>query len=536
MPLNQKQLKLRNKYAYVDIAEDEFLLLYEKAKNSKNVEASFDAIMLSYLKVYMDSNMMLNYLKMLNIHEKTKKQDAIKKIGSLFQLLDTLERDLKQEEIEELLKETNIDYLLKKCFQNEKSKQDASFQNLYQNSNSFRMLCEAYQEKNNLDLEEIEEVKEEEFEKIVGEYEGKLDDPVHMYLKEIGKVHLLEAEEVIKLAKEKESEKEEIREAAKKKLAEANLRLVVSIAKRYTNRGVDFLDLIEEGNLGLITAVEKFDYRKGFKFSTYATPWIYREIKNALGNQSRTIRIPLHKNRELDKMNGFRNEYLRTYGVDPEDEIIAQYMDISVDDVKNLKEISQELVSLDKTVGNDESNCLKDFIEDENANIENEVMFSLLRNDLNSIMNCLTERERQVIEYRFGLKDGRKRTLKEVGKIFNVTRERIRQLEIRALKKLGNPQNKRKLEGYVEFSSVFYRNCQEEKLNLIKASLYNTFYSGYGRMVTKTQLVSIIDEVVIDENVSKEEYSDEIKRRVLYSIEETYQRKRAYVKASKNVS
>ncbi len=515
-----------------------FLLLYNKAKETENVEDAFDSIMLEYLKIYMDCNIMLNYLKMLHIHEKSKKKDIIKKIGSLFQLLDTLERDLKEEEIEELLKESNIAILLQSCFQNKKCKQDASFQSLYQNSDSFKILCEVYQEKNGLEeTEEIEEVKEEEFTKIMEEYEGKLDDPVHMYLKEIGAVPLLTAEEEVSLAKEIENAKENAdKQELIKKFASANLRLVVSIAKRYVGRGLEFLDLIQYGNLGLMTAVERFDYHKGCKFSTYATHWIYREVKNALGNQSRMIRIPYHKNAALEHLNRIKSEHLRTYGTEPTDEVIAEKMEISVDEVKNLKEISKDLVSLDKVVGDDESNSLKDLIEDENANTANEAMLSSLRNDLGTIMNCLTERERQVIYYRFGLDRGYKRTLVEVGKILDVTRERVRQLEAKALGKLRTPQNKRKMEGYIEFSSPIQKQYQQEKLNLMKASLYNEFNDYYGRMISKTCLVAIIDEIVIDENVLKEEYGEEIKKRVLYSIEERYQKERSYHRARKIVS
>lgn len=277
-----------------------------------------------------------------------------------------------------------------------------------------------------------------------------IEDPVRMYLKEIGKVPLLSAEEEIELAKRMEDGDED----AKKKLAEANLRLVVSIAKRYVGRGMLFLDLIQEGNLGLIKAVEKFDYRKGYKFSTYATWWIRQAITRAIADQARTIRIPVHMVETINKLIRVSRQLLQELGREPLPEEIAEEMDIPVERVREILKISQEPVSLETPIGEEEDSHLGDFIQDENVPVPAEAAaFTLLKEQLVDVLGTLTEREQKVLRLRFGLDDGRARTLEEVGKEFKVTRERIRQIEAKALRKLRHPSRSRKLKDYLEDNS-----------------------------------------------------------------------------------
>ncbi|MCD8108969.1 MAG: RNA polymerase sigma factor RpoD [Clostridiales bacterium] len=341
-----------------------------------------------------------------------------------------------------------------------------------------------------IDTEEAENIDVEEeidLEKIdLSVPDGvSLEDPVRMYLKEIGKVPLLNAEEEISLAKEMEAginaseeierletelaqasedEKEEIRSEiaalkkvadsgadAKKRLAEANLRLVVSIAKRYVGRGMLFLDLIQEGNLGLIKAVEKFDYKKGYKFSTYATWWIRQAITRAIADQARTIRIPVHMVETINKLIRVSRQLLQELGREPTPEEIAEEMNMPVERVREILKISQEPVSLETPIGEEEDSHLGDFIQDDNVPIPADAAaFTLLKEQLVEVLGTLTEREQKVLRLRFGLDDGRARTLEEVGKEFNVTRERIRQIEAKALRKLRHPSRSRKLKDYLD--------------------------------------------------------------------------------------
>jgi len=274
-----------------------------------------------------------------------------------------------------------------------------------------------------------------------------IEDPVRMYLKEIGKVPLLSAEEEIDLAR-RMSEGDE---SAKKRLAEANLRLVVSIAKRYVGRGMLFLDLIQEGNLGLIKAVEKFDYQKGFKFSTYATWWIRQAITRAIADQARTIRIPVHMVETINKLIRVSRQLLQELGREPLPEEIAKELDMPVDRVREILKISQEPVSLETPIGEEEDSHLGDFIQDDNVPVPAEAAAAtLLKEQLNEVLDTLTDREQKVLRLRFGMNDGRARTLEEVGKEFDVTRERIRQIEAKALRKLRHPSRSRKLRDYLD--------------------------------------------------------------------------------------
>ena len=302
---------------------------------------------------------------------------------------------------------------------------------------------------NDMDMDGMEDEEEVELDKIdLSVPEGvSIEDPVRMYLKEIGKVSLLSADEEIELAKRMEKGDE----AAKKRLAEANLRLVVSIAKRYVGRGMLFLDLIQEGNLGLIKAVEKFDYRKGYKFSTYATWWIRQAITRAIADQARTIRIPVHMVETINKLIRVSRQLLQELGREPTPEEIAEEMDMPVDRVREILKISQEPVSLETPIGEEEDSHLGDFIQDDNVPVPADAAaFTLLKEQLVEVLSTLTDREQKVLRLRFGLDDGRARTLEEVGKEFNVTRERIRQIEAKALRKLRHPSRSRKLKDYLD--------------------------------------------------------------------------------------
>ena len=274
-----------------------------------------------------------------------------------------------------------------------------------------------------------------------------IEDPVRMYLKEIGKVPLLTADEEVELAKRMADGDED----AKKRLAEANLRLVVSIAKRYVGRGMLFLDLIQEGNLGLIKAVEKFDYHKGFKFSTYATWWIRQAITRAIADQARTIRIPVHMVETINKLIRVSRQLLQELGREPTPEEIAAQLDMPVDRVREILKISQEPVSLETPIGEEEDSHLGDFIQDDNVPVPAEAAAqTLLKEQLDEVLDTLTEREQKVLRLRFGMNDGRARTLEEVGKEFDVTRERIRQIEAKALRKLRHPSRSRILRDYLD--------------------------------------------------------------------------------------
>ena len=317
-------------------------------------------------------------------------------------------------------------------------------------------------EQNNVDVLRITEEDDVDDEEIILTEEDEVDmenidlsvpdgvsieDPVRMYLKEIGKVPLLSAEEEIELAQKMELGDQD----AKKRLAEANLRLVVSIAKRYVGRGMLFLDLIQEGNLGLIKAVEKFDYRKGYKFSTYATWWIRQAITRAIADQARTIRIPVHMVETINKLIRVSRQLLQELGREPTPEEIAEEMSLPVERVREILKISQEPVSLETPIGEEEDSHLGDFIQDDNVPVPADAAaFTLLKEQLVEVLGTLTDREQKVLRLRFGLDDGRARTLEEVGKEFNVTRERIRQIEVKALRKLRHPSRSRKLKDYLD--------------------------------------------------------------------------------------
>lgn len=332
------------------------------------------------------------------------------------------------------------------------------FQDMELNADQFEKILDVLEQKNidvlritdddeeDIILDDEDEIEVETIDLSIPDG-ANIEDPVRLYLKEIGKVPLLSAEEEIELAKRMELGDAE----AKKRLAEANLRLVVSIAKRYVGRGMLFLDLIQEGNLGLIKAVEKFDYRKGYKFSTYATWWIRQAITRAIADQARTIRIPVHMVETINKLIRVSRQLLQELGREPLPEEIAKEMNMPVERVREILKISQEPVSLETPIGEEEDSHLGDFIQDDNVPVPADAAaFTLLKEQLVEVLGTLTEREQKVLRLRFGLDDGRARTLEEVGKVFNVTRERIRQIEAKALRKLRHPSRSRKLKDYLD--------------------------------------------------------------------------------------
>ena len=291
---------------------------------------------------------------------------------------------------------------------------------------------------------EAEKAKKEE---MIAPPGVKINDPVRMYLKEIGRVDLLSAAEEVSLAKRIEAGED----LAKQELAEANLRLVVSIAKRYVGRGMSFLDLIQEGNMGLMKAVEKFDYEKGFKFSTYATWWIRQAITRAIADQARTIRIPVHMVETINKLVRIQRQLLQDLGREPTPEEIGAEMDLPTEKVRDILKISQEPVSLETPIGEEDDSHLGDFIEDDRATSPSDnAAYELLKNELEDVLDTLTDREENVLRLRFGLDDGRQRTLEDVGKVFGVTRERIRQIEAKALRKLRHPSRSKQLKDFLE--------------------------------------------------------------------------------------
>ncbi|KIQ94790.1 Sigma-A [Anoxybacillus thermarum] len=317
------------------------------------------------------------------------------------------------------------------------------------NEQGIEVVGESDLDEADLDDPDFDDLKDEEFDlNDLSVPPGvKINDPVRMYLKEIGRVPLLSAEEEIELAKRIEQGDEE----AKRRLAEANLRLVVSIAKRYVGRGMLFLDLIQEGNMGLIKAVEKFDYRKGYKFSTYATWWIRQAITRAIADQARTIRIPVHMVETINKLIRVQRQLLQDLGREPSPEEIAEEMDLTPEKVREILKIAQEPVSLETPIGEEDDSHLGDFIEDQDATSPAEhAAYELLKEQLEDVLDTLTDREENVLRLRFGLDDGRTRTLEEVGKVFGVTRERIRQIEAKALRKLRHPSRSKRLKDFLE--------------------------------------------------------------------------------------
>ncbi|WP_179395458.1 RNA polymerase sigma factor RpoD [Lacticaseibacillus absianus] len=321
---------------------------------------------------------------------------------------------------------------------------DELMQNLEDNGIS---IVDANGDPSELSLKKEKKISKKELSDMSAPSGIKINDPVRMYLKEIGRVSLLTADEEVALALKIEQGDQE----AKQRLAEANLRLVVSIAKRYVGRGMQFLDLIQEGNMGLMKAVEKFDYRKGFKFSTYATWWIRQAITRAIADQARTIRIPVHMVETINKLIRIQRQLLQDLGREPTPEEIGAEMDMPTDKVREILKIAQEPVSLETPIGEEDDSHLGDFIEDQDATSpEDHASYELLKEQLESVLDTLTDREENVLRLRFGLDDGRTRTLEEVGKVFGVTRERIRQIEAKALRKLRHPSRSKQLKDFLE--------------------------------------------------------------------------------------
>lgn len=364
----------------------------------------------------------------------SQQQQFLAKLGELLEVAKKKKNMLEYQEISEYFKDMNLGA--------------EQFEEIleFMEAHSIDVLRISDDDDEDILLDDEDEVEVEQIDLSVPDGVS-IEDPVRMYLKEIGKVPLLSAEEEIELAKRMELGDMD----AKKRLAEANLRLVVSIAKRYVGRGMLFLDLIQEGNLGLIKAVEKFDYRKGYKFSTYATWWIRQAITRAIADQARTIRIPVHMVETINKLIRVSRQLLQELGREPTPEEIAAEMNMPVERVREILKISQEPVSLETPIGEEEDSHLGDFIQDDNVPVPADAAaFTLLKEQLEEVLSTLTEREKKVLTLRFGLEDGRARTLEEVGREFNVTRERIRQIEAKALRKLRHPSRSRKLKDYLE--------------------------------------------------------------------------------------
>ena len=375
-----------------------------------------------------------------------------KKIGEEMENQEKLEemKDVKVEKKDEKLDAEKVQEIVKKA----KAKGKITYEELAKelentNPDQIDKVFDAFEEMGvNIDIDDLKEVENLKLDEITEtSYEGiSVDDPVRMYLREIGKIPLLSYDKELELAKRILEGDEE----AKQELAEANLRLVVSIAKKYVGRGMLFLDLIQEGNMGLIKAVEKFDYTKGFKFSTYATWWIRQAITRAIADQARTIRIPVHMVETINKLIRTSRNLLQQMGREPTPEEIAKEMEIPVEKVVEIQKIAQDPVSLETPIGEEEDSHLGDFIQDEDSPAPHDAAsYTLLKEQLEEVMNTLTPREAKVLKLRFGLEDGKSRTLEEVGKEFNVTRERIRQIEAKALRKLRHPSRSKKLRDYM---------------------------------------------------------------------------------------
>ena len=452
MALDKNQKKLWDLYSYIEISEEEFLILYDLARKEKDLKSAFHELMMKYVKTYMNFENIKKYIKKLNIDINQSSLTLAKKIRPLFQLLDKIEYTFSEKEKELLLEEPLFKNLFE-TFSKKSTLKKEDFIKIHRESKSFMELCEAFFEKKDLfiNLEDIEEISDEDFEKIQEEYEKNeipINNPVLMYLREIGCIPLLNANEE-KFLTEKCSLGDE---EAKKKLVEANLRLVVSIAYRYVGHRLSFLDLIQYGNVGLMKAVDKFDYNKGFMFSTYATWCIRQAITRALTDQARIIRIPANKVETINKMARIQRQLTLELNREPSEEEVAKKMGISVEKVREVIKISQDPVSLETPIGEEEDSHLGDFVPDASSMTPEEYATNeILKEEIRAVLETLQEREQEVLELRFGLVDGTSHTLEEVGKRFNVTRERIRQIEAKALRKLSYPSRAKKLKDYIDF-------------------------------------------------------------------------------------
>lgn len=476
MALNKEQQALRDSYQFVNISEEEFIELYRRAKNTETkTKEAFDKEMHSYLENNIDTKTMENFISNLKINPKSKPIKIKQSLNSFFSFLESIEYTLTNENAKELLKLPIFQSLFAQVFEENTMNSDKLTEEIGDNTN-YEILIDMYMEENNIITKEEEDFDAENMEEVelLSEEEMlsgvSIEDPVRMYLKEIGRHPLLNATEELELTKsiaehskklegyyklqEEKEEKfyqeqiellEEQITKEKKKMTEANLRLVVSIAKRYVGRGMLFLDLIQEGNLGLIKAIDKYDYKKGYKFSTYANWWIRQAMTRAIADQARTIRIPVHMVDTINKLIRTQKALSQQLGREATPKEIAEEMGLKEKRVEKILKYAQEPVSLDKPVGEEEDGFLGDFVPDEEANFIDTILLNQIKEMLEKYgLSSLTTREEKVIRLRFGLDDGKARTLEEVGKEFHVTRERIRQIEAKALKKLRHPSKTKK--------------------------------------------------------------------------------------------
>lgn len=487
--LTNSQIQLKQKYSYIEISDTDFLVIYELAKEEKDFKTSFHKLMLEYIKQNMDILAIIKYLNKLKINKNLSIQLIFNRLNSLFKLLEQLEYSLSEEEVLILLKQPLINNVLKRYFK-------TSLNHEIENDYNFMNLCNKYQEQSDgeFDLKEYSSISLEDFDSIMCELEkSKIKDSVKMYLLEIKQKPLLSYEEEIKLASKISLGDKE----AKKRFIESNLRLVVSIAKRYVNKGMDFLDIIQEGNLGLIKAIDIYDYKKGFKFSTYAYFWIVRYIQLSFANQKRAIRIPISKVDKIFKMQKIRDNFIKNYGYMPSISELAYEMALSEDEVNKLILCSKDIESLDETLDDDSNTTLKDLIVDETTDIEEITLINSSYAKINEALKILKPREKDIIIRRFGLDNGgKKRTLKQVSKQFNISSERIRQLEERSLKYV---------KMYLE-NKPAKESLKQLKINLIAEKLFNELYKIYHIVLSKEVLNKIIYFTIENNKLKEEEY------------------------------
>ncbi len=440
MALTEEEIMYRRKYHYVKMPDAVFKKIFSEAKKGDNTADTLHAYMMNYVKKNLDFDTILSYIKTLRIKEETPTDKKMEKLGGFFALLKMAEYSLKEEEIDVLLNMPLFNQVL--AYWQKEGKKGQFF---YTEDPNFKAINEAYI---SLHTSVSEEELLKDFETIEQKYGDnvQIEDSLKLYLLDIGKYSLLTKEEEVELSKRKDFGDKE----AKTKLAEHNLRLVVSIAKHYLGRGLSFQDLIQEGNEGLLRAVERFDYRKGYRFSTYATWWIRQSITRAIADKGRTIRIPVHLNEFINKLNKAKKNLTHELTREPTNEELAVYLGVPKDKIESAFRLNENTVSLEIMVGEDEDTALEDFVADENTiSPEDMAINNSLNSNIMKLLDTLTAREKEIIMLRYGLIDGNPKTLEEVGKRYRITRERVRQIEVKALRKLRVPSRSYLIEDYI---------------------------------------------------------------------------------------